>query len=265
MVIPVFFPEGADNSLGHRLLEDTVTSYTAQLSDPASLCLSVDGRRNGLEIAEQLAGRFQTLVCCAAENRGKLQGVRNGMARLLESANLSYFVVVDSDGDHFANELINLARAALHFHSQGVDDVLVLGERNSKHRPMGFLRGELEELADRTLLDMLAYHAAIEGRPLHLEGATTFGEYPDFHSGFKLYSRAAASATFMEEPRLCGASEDAYYKHGCESVMTVEPLLAGARLVLAKRSTFNEQPVSTFGLLDRDRMVADRSSGRRSD
>ena len=58
MVIPVFFPEGADNSLGHRLLEDTVTSYTAQLSDPASLCLSVDGRRNGLEIAEQLAGRF---------------------------------------------------------------------------------------------------------------------------------------------------------------------------------------------------------------
>ena len=136
--------------------------------------------------------------------------------------------------------------------------MLVLGERNSKHRPMGFLRGELEELADRTLLDMLAYHAAIEGRPLHLEGATTFGEYPDFHSGFKLYSRAAASATFMEEPRLCGASEDAYYKHGCESVMTVEPLLAGARLVLAKRSTFNEQPVSTFGLLDRDRMVADK-------
>ena len=36
--------------------------------------------------------------------------------------------------------------------------------------------------------------------------------------------------------------------------MTVEALLAGARLVLVNRSTFNEQPVTTFGLLNRERM-----------
>ena len=40
--------------------------------------------------------------------------------------------------------------------------------------------------------------------------------------------------------------------------MTVEALLGGAYLVLINRSTFNEQPISTFGLLERTRMVADK-------
>ena len=40
--------------------------------------------------------------------------------------------------------------------------------------------------------------------------------------------------------------------------MTVEALQSGAILVLVNRSTFNEQPISTFGLLDRERMVADK-------
>ena len=40
--------------------------------------------------------------------------------------------------------------------------------------------------------------------------------------------------------------------------MTVESLLSSAQLVLVNRSTFNEQPVTTFGLLDRERMIADK-------
>ena len=100
--------------------------------------------------------------------------------------------------------------------------------------------------------------AAVRNRPLRLEGATPLGEFPDFHSGYKLFSQQTARAVFLREPRLCGASEDAYFKHGCEAVMTVEALQSGAYLVLVNRSTFNEQPVSTFGLLDRERMVADK-------
>jgi len=137
-------------------------------------------------------------------------------------------------------------------------EVLVLGRRSSKHRPMGLLRGELEELADRILLDALYYDAARNGRPLPLEYATAHEEYPDFHSGFKLYSSGVLESVFLSEPERCGLDTDAYYRHGCEAVATVEALQAGARLVLVGRSTFNEQPVSSFGQYDRGRMVADK-------
>ncbi len=40
--------------------------------------------------------------------------------------------------------------------------------------------------------------------------------------------------------------------------MTVEALGAGAELVSVNRTTLNEQPVSTFGRLDRERLVADK-------
>lgn len=43
-----------------------------------------------------------------------------------------------------------------------------------------------------------------------------------------------------------------------EAVITVEALLAGAVLVGVRRSTFNEQPISAFGQLDRARLVADK-------
>jgi hypothetical protein len=133
-----------------------------------------------------------------------------------------------------------------------------LGRRSSKHRPMGFLRGELEELADRVLLDALAFRAAKSGEPLRMEYATTHEEYPDFHSGFKLYSRGVVEPVFLGEPELCALEPAAYYRHGCEAVAVVEALLAGARLALVARSTFNEQPVSAFGQYNRERLVADK-------
>lgn len=258
IVIPVYFPEGVDPDTGANLLRDTAHSYAALVDDPSNVCLSVDGAAHGWDISLSIAKECGAHVVCSQENKGKLNGVRNGVAALWERAALAYFVEVDSDGDHFANELLNLLRAALHARAHEDEQVLVLGRRLSKHRPMGFLRGELEELADRVLFDALSYHAAQSGVPLRLEYATTLEEYPDFHSGFKLFSRAAARAAFIDEPVQCGVGDDAYFRHACEAVMTVEALLAGARLVLVNRSTFNEQPVTTFGLLNRERLVADK-------
>ncbi len=259
IVIPVYFPQGVDNDLGRELLRDTIHGYVQQMDDPASLCLSVDGAHYGKEIAEDLAREYQVQICCAAENRGKLQAVRHGMERLLEDTALSYLVVVDSDGDHFANELLNFVRMAQYAQAHAdIEEVLVLGRRISRHRPLGFLRGELEELASRVLLDALAYDAAVKGRPLRLECVTTLEEFPDFHSGYKLFSRGAAREVFLGTPQLCGASEDAYFRHGCEAVMAIEAMQSGAYLALVNRSTMNEQPISTFGLLDRERMVADK-------
>ena len=40
--------------------------------------------------------------------------------------------------------------------------------------------------------------------------------------------------------------------------MSVEALKGGAHLVLVSRSALNEQPVSSFGLLNRERLVADK-------
>ncbi len=257
-VIPVYFPAGGDRAQGAELLRDTARAYTGQVEDPSCVCLSVDGAIHGVEVAKRIAAECGASVVWSAANKGKLNGVRHGIASLWARDELHFFIEVDSDGDHFANESLNLVRAGLHARERDNCEVLVLGRRTSKHRPMGFLRGELEELADRILLDALYYHAARSGVPLRLEYATALEEYPDFHSGFKLFSRAAAEAAFMREPELCGVNEDAYYRHGCEAAMTVEALLAGARLVLVNRSTFNEQPVTTFGLLNRERLVADK-------
>ena len=259
IVIPAYFPPGQDHVLGVELLEDTVLAGLDVVADPGCLCVSVDGEEGGREVAAQLHDRLGVAFCVAPHNRGKLQAIRLGLEPLWARQELEYLAIVDADGDHLANELTTMVRSALYARSRtAVDEVFVLGVRTSKHLPMGFLRGEMEELADRVLFDALHYHAAHAGRPLRLECVTVLEEYPDFHSGYKLFSRGAARATFLEEPHQCGVSEEAYYKHGCESVMSVEALLSGAYLVLVRRTTMNEQPISAFGLLDRARLVADK-------
>jgi hypothetical protein len=259
VVIPVYLPDQVDTQQGAALLRETTASYCAQLGDPSTICLSVDGERFGAQAAQEIAQKFGTQVYLAPENRGKLAAARNGVQLLLQKPHCRYLAVVDPDGDHFAHELHNLVRAALHIAAYTGDDrVLVLGRRISRHRPLGFLRGELEELADRVLLDALAYRAAITGRPLRLEYATTLDEFPDFHSGYKLFSRRTAEDVFVGEPQLAGVSEACYYRHACEAVMAVEGLERGATLGVVNRSTINEQPISTFGLLNLSRLVADK-------
>ena len=122
---------------------------------------------------------------------------------------------------------------------------------------MGFLRGELETLADLVILDALHYHAAITGTPLRLEYATLHDAAPDFQSGYKLFSRATAQAVFDRAPQLAGVPANTYYRHACETVMAVEAIESGAHLGVVNRSTFNEQPVTHFGKLNQAQATAD--------
>jgi hypothetical protein len=258
IVIPVYLPEEIDTARGERLLEENVELCCTQVSDPSLICLSVDGEAFGTDVAGRLAKTYGVSTAVSPVNRGKLQAARAGAGQLLEHKGISCLAVVDQDGDHFANELLNFVRAAEHISAEnGTDRVLILGRRISRHRPIGFLRGELEELADRVLLDALSYRAAVEGRPLPLQYVTTLDEFPDFHSGYKLFSRAAASDVFVGDPHLVGVSEDCYYRHACEAVMVVEALEHGACFGSINRSTVNVQPVSTFGLMDTGRLHAD--------
>jgi hypothetical protein len=258
IVIPVYLPAEIDTARGERLLEDNVELCCAQVADPSLICLSVDGEAFGTDVARRLAKTYGVSTAVSSVNRGKLQAARAGAGQLLEHKGISCLAVVDQDGDHFANELLNFVRAAEHSAEEnGTDRALILGRRISRHRPIGFLRGELEELADRVLLDALSYRAAVKNRPLPLQYVTTLDEFPDFHSGYKLFSRAAASDVFLGDPHLAGVSEDCYYRHACEAVMVVEALEHGACFGSINRSTFNVQPVSTFGLMDTGRLHAD--------
>jgi hypothetical protein len=258
IVIPVYLPDGIPAQRSLALLRDTIAAYCAQVADPAHVCLSVDGEACGGDAARELARAFGTQVRVAPHNRGKLQAAAQGAHALLDTPELTYIAVVDQDGDHFANELLNTVRAARHVAAQtGEAEVMVLGRRISPHRSMGWLRGELEDLADRVLLDALQYHAAATGRPLRLEYGTLLDRYPDFHSGYKLFDRATAEQVFTAPPRPAGVSDDGYYRHACEAVMSVEALVHGARLVVVNRSTFNAQPISTFGRFDHVQFTAD--------
>jgi len=258
VVIPVYFPQEIDTSCGEQLLYNTVASYAHHVADPAAICLSVDGADFGAGIAAQLAGEFGVRNEVSPVNRGKLHSAEMGIRSLLGNQMLRYLTVVDQDGDHFANELLNMIHAAESIRSNlGSERVLVLGQRRSRHHPMGFYRGELEELADRILLDALGYHAAVSGTPLRLEYANSIAEFPDFHSGYKLFDRTTATLVFTSKPQRAGVSDRCYYHHACEAVMTVEALLHQAYLATVQRSTTNEQAVSTFNLYGNSRLTAD--------
>ncbi|NQU40425.1 MAG: hypothetical protein HQ523_10770 [Lentisphaerae bacterium] len=257
LVVTVHIPKGMNSVDATRALTDNVVLLCEQVADPQRICLSVDGAECGVDVAVELATRFGVRQIAAETPLGKLQGARLGVDHLLEDESLEHVICVDQDGDHFANELLNLVRAAECIRAQAdTDRIIVLGQRSSMHRPMGLLRGELEELADRILLDALTYHAALTGTPLRMEHAFTFGEYPDFHSGYKLFSRPIAEAVFRSEPNLAGTPPVCYYRHAVEAVMVVEALEAGAYLGVVNRSTYNEQPISAFGMMAREQLMA---------
>jgi hypothetical protein len=252
IVIPVYVPADIEPEEAGHILEETVVACMREVQDPEVVCLSADGGGFSSQVAEDVAERHSLSLVTFERNVGKLHAVRLGAAHLIERAVLSYIAVVDMDGDHFPNELMSFLRAAAQVKRlSGNDRVLVLGRRISRHRPLGFLRGELEELADRVLLDALHYDACRTAKPLELQFTTSLDEFPDFHSGYKLFSREAARDVLLTEPQMAGVSEEAYYRHAVEAVMVVEAVKRGAVLVEVNRSSFDEQVISTFGLLDR--------------
>ncbi|MFT5128521.1 MAG: hypothetical protein ACI8W8_002132 [Rhodothermales bacterium] len=256
VIIPLYMGAGTEPERARDLAADNVAAYVDTIRDPRNICIAVDGEDCGGDIGREIAEKFGTSVAVCPKNLGKLQALRAGIGEL-RNPQLKWIACVDQDGDHFANELLNLLRGALHMRAN-CERILVIGGRSSRHRPMGFLRGELEDMADRVLLDAMHYHAAQTGRPLRLEYSSTLEEFPDFHSGYKLFCRATADAIAHAEPVTCAESADCYYRHAVEAVLTIEALLAGATLGSVNRSTFNEQPISAFGQLRRTQLVADK-------
>ncbi len=258
IVVPTWFPADTEVDFGVDLLGSTVQLFVREIADPRNVCISADGAGISAEIAERVAATYHTRLICSERNGGKLTSVRNGMKELLEQTDVRYLAVVDHDGDHFANELLNFVRCAEHVvENETTDRLIVLGNRLSRHHSLGFLRGEQEELANRILLDALHYAAVLHNHPLALHYATTIDDVPDFHSGYKFFSRRTAEDIFLSEAKLASCDEAAYYRHACEAVMVVEAIEQGATLATINRRTFDEQPTSTFARIERSQLAAD--------
>lgn len=258
VVMPVHIPEAVDRGSAAAILQDNVSAWCAHLGRPDSVVLSVDGTGCGDDVAAEVGRRTGARVVCHPENRGKFMAVRHGIEVMLEDGRYRVLASVDFDGDHFANEGLNFVRAALAARAAGRDRVLVLGRRISRHHPMGYLRGELEELVDRVLLETLQYDAVKSGRPMDTTFWATLDEVPDFHSGYKLFDRDTAEAVFGRDIDPAGCTDVCWSRHAVEAVMVVEALCSHAVLVEVNRSTINDQPISAFGLLKREQLMADK-------
>lgn len=252
MVVPAYFSAAPSDDLVRRLLWMTLGDCRHYLP-LRHVWVVVDGDARTLRLVDEVRRRLgegdDTFHLMALpENEGKFAAMRHGMRGLLSACpDVRYAVVRDGDGDHAVSDLPHLARAAARLaEAYGHTHLIVAGSRGSRHRPMGWARGELETLLDRVTLDALAYRLAREGRALNLAHCCGDG-VPDLSTGYKVYGRDVARYLFVEaEPNLAGLSSEDYWHFGPETVTIVEAALAGAEFAKVRRLTWDGQPTSSF-------------------
>jgi len=247
-VVPVWFPADTKASMRRRLLEVTLQDAEAFVR-PKHICLVNDGDAESEDLVEELSQSRGFQRIHLPENRGKEYAVTLGIRRLLEKEpSLEFLAVRDADGDHFIQDLPHLFRTAVAVH-EATGSVLAIGRRNSLSQPMGWLRGQLETLQNRVLLDALRFNRAQAGTVLDLRFCVSYADFPDFQSGYKVYSRSAAERIFRfeEAARRGPFSPEEFWHYGTESVSVVEGVLNGVTLAEMNRATYRGQPVSGFG------------------
>jgi len=258
MVVPAYFSASPSDDTVRSLLWVTLGDCRFYAS-PENVWVVVDGDARTARLVEELRDRllgdqgsaFNMLVL--PENHGKLWAIQEGVRALLAARpSVGYVVIRDCDGDHALSDVPGLVRAAIHLsEARGDSRVILIGARRSRHRPMGWVRGELERLLDRVTLDALAYALARQGRALDLSDCWNKDGPPDLSSGYKVYGRQIAQALFVEhEPHLACLSPRAYWHYGPETVSIVEGILGGATIGEAQRLTWDGQPTTSFGEFD---------------
>jgi len=257
-VIPTYFSAKPSDDMVRHLLQVTLGDCH-RYAPLESIWVVVDGDPRTARLVVELRERmlrehhsaFNTLLL--AENRGKLWAVKEGVAALLKARPQVEFVVIrDGDGDHAISDMPGLVRAAIHLaEDRGDSRVILIGSRRSRHRPMGWVRGELEELLDQVTIDALAYSLARQGRALDLSHCLARNSVPDLNSGYKVYGRQIAKLLFVEhQPHLGCLTAHDYWHYGPETVSVVEAILAGAVIGETQRLTWDGQPTTSFGEFD---------------
>ena len=261
MVVPAYFSDRPTDDMVRHLLWVTLGDCAAYLP-LSNIWVVVDGDPRTARVLEEVRGRLWRDHGCAfstmavPENHGKLWALKEGVTALLEAnPSVGYVVIRDGDGDHAVADMPSLVRAAMLLSEARPDALgedgswlIVIGSRRSRHRPMGWVRGELEALLDQVTLDALAYRLAREGRALDLSHCAWRERVPDLSSGYKVYGRQCALELFVRhQPRYVSLSEHDYWRYGPETVTIIEGLLQGAIIAEVPRFTWDGQPTTSFG------------------
>jgi hypothetical protein len=125
--------------------------------------------------------------------------------------------------------LVNLMRLAVALQtSEGTDALIIVGRRTQPHRALGWIRGEFETLLNRAVVDGVRFALAQRQQVLKTQYFSLAGDYPDLHSGYKVYSRKVCALMIQhswERPPWVGSE---IYRYGVEAVPFVEGAMAGA-------------------------------------
>jgi hypothetical protein len=246
MLIPVWFPPSLSDDQVRETLLDTLHDCEHFLPWE-HMALVVDGDDRSYAVVQDLqAACWQRYgqafdVIYRAENGGKGAAILRGTRWFLEKDGLEYLTTRDADGDHTLNDLVNLMRLALVLRADGAaDEVIIVGRRNHSHRALGWIRGEFETLLNRVLIDAVRFALAQRQQVLNTRHFSLAGEYPDLHSGYKIYSRRVCELMVerpWERPPWVGAE---IYRYGVEAVPFVEGVMAGA--VVGEITRLTQEP-----------------------
>ncbi len=260
VVIPAWYPPATSPAEAATLLRTTIadshtclaTADVAVVVDDSPVALSA-AQALQVELSDAWGGRFTLLRL--PENQGKGGALVAGIRHLLERPGppLAWIAARDADGDHLLDDLPHLFRAG----EQVTRDcpgrlVTVIGRRASVHAPLGWLRGEYELLVDEVLVEAVAF--ALAGAGAAWDTRYLAGRAPDLQSGYKLYDRAAALLAVQALETEAAAHPDLrLLRSGMEVVPFVALALEGAVFVEVERKTFHDQPVTSYGSVDRPR------------
>ena len=123
---------------------------------------------------------------------------------------------------------------------EGTDRVIIVGRRNHLHRALGWIRGEFETLLNRVLIDAVRFALAQRQQVLNTRYFSLSGDYPDLHSGYKIYSRRVCELMVerpWERPPWVGTE---IYRYGVEAVPFVEGVMAGA--IVGELTRLTQEP-----------------------
>jgi len=233
MVIPVWFPTHLTSQQIQESLLSTLDDCDHYLPWH-HIVLAVDGDERSYQIARDLQAACQQRhsttfdIIYQAENCGKGSAVSLGVQWFLEKEGLTYLTIRDADGDHALNDLPTLFRLAHHVQAaEQTDTLIIIGRRNQTHRALGFIRGEFEALLNRVLVEAVRFALARHQMILKSQYFSLSAEYPDIHSGYKLYSRHVCELMVRQPwehpPWVAGE----IYRYGVEAVPFIEGALAG--------------------------------------
>jgi hypothetical protein len=259
LVVPVWYPEDAPDALCETLLRTTLTDWSSCLR-AEHVALVVNGVPRLAALAERInaeLGGGAIRVVAPAANQGKGGALVVGWETLLADPALEYVATRDADGDHFLDDLPHLYRLGEQMRREtGIPSVLVIGRRTDLHPPLGWRRGEYEQVVNGMLVEALQFSLARRSHvlPRHYWAA----DVPDLQSGYKLYSRAACEEAVRA---LRSADQQQPELHllrcGMEIVPFAAVCAAGGIAGEAPRLTFYDQPVTSYGRVDRVRFFGD--------